>query len=161
MNWLGALLVAVALVALAVGVGVAGRALGGRVRHVRRERGRETVAGPRAGASAATADVLGISHRELGRRATLVQLSTEFCSRCPSAARQLASIADEYDGVRHVEVDITNRADLADRFRVLQTPTTLILGADGTSAARIGGVPRGHEVRDLLDRLTRSHRVTR
>ena len=43
--------------------------------------------------------------------------------------------------MRHVEVDLTQRADLADRFRVTQTPTTLLLDADGTVRARIGGAP--------------------
>ncbi len=81
----------------------------------------------------------------LGAAATLVQFSTAYCSRCPSTARQLAAIAADYAGVRHVEVDLTGRPDLADRFHVLQTPTTLILDARGAATARIGGVPRAHD----------------
>jgi thiol-disulfide isomerase/thioredoxin len=156
MNWLGALLAAVALVAVAVAIGVAARSMSGRVR-----RQRPTSAGAVSSDSPTVADALGISEHELGRRATLVQFSTEFCSRCPGTARQLSDISSEYEGVRHIEVDVTNRADLADRFRILQTPTTLILGADGTATARIGGAPRGGELRDQLDRLTRSDRVPR
>lgn len=157
MNWLGALLVAVALVAIAVAIGVAARAMSG---HVRSERS-TTATGSAAHGPSKPDDALGIPQRELGRAATLLQFSTEFCSRCPGTARQLAAIASEYEGVRHVEVDVTNRADLVDRFRVLQTPTTLILGADAAPTARIGGTPRGHEVREQLDRLTRSDRVPR
>jgi len=153
MNWLGALLVGGALLVLAVAIGVAWSVTSGRVRRL------DPGSSPASTEARATTDALGISGDELGARATLVQLSTEFCSRCPGAARQLTRIAAEYEGVRHVEVDITNRADLADRFRVLQTPTTLILDADGVSTARIGGAPRSHEVREQLDRLTRSDRV--
>jgi thioredoxin-like negative regulator of GroEL len=61
--------------------------------------------------------------------------------------------------VRHVEVDLTHRPDIADRFRVLQTPTTLILDARGATTARIAGVPRSNEVRDRLDELTGRTRV--
>ena len=41
--------------------------------------------------------------------------------------------------MRHVDVDLTDRPDIADRFHVLQTPTTLILDARGVVRARIGG----------------------
>jgi thiol-disulfide isomerase/thioredoxin len=89
-----------------------------------------------------------------------VQFSTAYCSRCPSTARQLAAISADYAGVRHVEVDLTDRPDLADRFHVLQTPTTLILDARGEGTARIGGVPRARDLRDRLDILTGSSHAT-
>ncbi len=108
----------------------------------------------------AIAAALELDADALGDRATLVQFSTEYCSRCPSTARQLTAVVGDYDGVRHVEIDLTHRADLAARFAVLQTPTTLILGADGTPTARIGGVPRLGAVRRHLDTLTGSARVT-
>ena len=91
-------------------------------------------------------------------RATLVQFSTEFCSRCPGAARLLAGIAGETPGVGHVEVDLTHRAGLADRFHVTQTPTTLVVDADGIVRVRIGGAPRADVVRAELDQvLGRQH----
>ncbi len=144
MDWLPALIAAVALPAGAAAVGLAWRARTGRVRTT--------------GGDAATND-LGLAADSLGAAATLVQFSTAYCSRCPSTARQLAAIAGDYDGVRHVEVDLADRPDLADRFHVLQTPTTLILDADGAATARIGGVPRAHDVRDRLDHLTGRSRV--
>jgi thiol-disulfide isomerase/thioredoxin len=110
-------------------------------------------------ARAAAARDLDLDAATLGDRATLVQFSTEFCTGCRPTARQLAAVAGEYDGVRHVEIDLTHRADLAARFAVLQTPTTLILGADGAPTARIGGVPRLGAVRHHLDTLTRRTRV--
>ena len=144
MDWLPALIAAVALPAGAAAIGLAWRSRTGRVRTT--------------GGDAATND-LGLAADSLGTAATLVQFSTAYCSRCPSTARQLAAIAGDYDGVRHVEVDLAERPDLADRFHVLQTPTTLILDAGGAATARIGGVPRAHDVRDRLDNLTGRSRV--
>jgi len=144
MDWLTALLAAVALPAGAAAIGLVWKARTGRVR-------------------AATDDLatrdLGLPGDALGASATLVQFSTEYCSRCPATARQLASIAGDYPGVRHVEVDLTHRPEVADRFHVLQTPTTLILDGGGALTARIAGVPRAHDVRDRLDELTGRSRV--
>lgn len=88
-----------------------------------------------------------------GSTATLLQFSTEFCSSCPATHRLLAVIAEENDGVRHVDIDLTSRTDLARRFDILQTPTTLILDGAGRVRARIGGAPRRHELHIELDNL--------
>ena len=57
------------------------------------------------------------------------------------------------DDVRHVEVDIADRPDLAAQFNVLQTPTTLILDAAGSVRARIGGAVRRDTVVAELERV--------
>ena len=144
MDWLPALVAAVALPSAAAAIGFAWKARTGRVRSAHDD--------------GATRD-LGLAPEAFGASATLVQFSTEYCSRCPATARRLASIAHDYSGVRHVEVDLTHQPEVADRFHVLQTPTTLILDADGAATARIGGVPRAHDVRDRLDHLTGRSRV--
>jgi thiol-disulfide isomerase/thioredoxin len=144
MDWPAALLAAVVLPAAALGLGLWWRSRTGRV--------------AAASGDSAAAD-LGLPSAALGTSATLVQFSTEYCSRCPSTARQLTAIAADYAGVAHVELDLSRRPDLADRFRILQTPTTLILDAGGTASARIGGVPDALAVRRHLDTLTRSSRV--
>jgi len=46
------------------------------------------------------------------------------------------------------EVDLTLHPEVADRFGVLQTPTTLLVDGDHRVRARIGGAPRP----DALDR---------
>ncbi len=90
----------------------------------------------------------------LGVDATLLQFSTELCARCPHVHRTLASVADQRPGVRHLDVDLTHRPDIAKHFHVLQTPTTLILDRDGVVQTRFGGVP-GRDVIELeLARLT-------
>lgn len=88
---------------------------------------------------------------ELGSGATLLQLSSQVCAPCRATAKVLGGIRE--DGVRHVEVDIADRPDLASRFNVLQTPTTLILDAGGAVRARIGGAVRRDTVIAELERV--------
>ena len=83
----------------------------------------------------------------LGEVATLLQFSTEMCARCPGVHRTLSQIADGHDGVRHLDVDLTHRPDIAKHFHVLQTPTTLVLDRDGVVQTRFGGAPS----RDVLE----------
>lgn len=82
----------------------------------------------------------------LGKRATLVQFSTEFCSNCPQTRRMLGQVAAEHDGIELVEVDAAARLDLARRLNVLSTPTVLVLRPDGTIASRASGLPRRSDV---------------
>ena len=175
MDWPAALIAGLALLAATTAIGLAWKASTGRLRTVRQPRGTSaadaqgSAAGAAPASSAATsvppepraaaALDLDLDATALGDRATLVQFSTEFCTGCRPTARQLSAMAGDYDGVRHVEIDLTHRADLAARFAVLQTPTTLILGADGALTARIGGVPRLGAVRHHLDTLTGRTRV--
>jgi thiol-disulfide isomerase/thioredoxin len=121
--------VLVGLVAATTVLGMAWRATQGRVRR----------------ASGRVDDV------ELGERATLLQLSSEFCAPCRSTARVLGQLSD--GAIRHIEVDIVDRPDRVSKFNVLQTPTTLILDANGTVRARIGGAVRRDHVIAELDRV--------
>ncbi len=89
----------------------------------------------------------------LGTEATLVQFSTEMCSRCPGVHRLLSQVAGAREGVEHLDVDLTHRPDLAQHFRVLQTPTTLVLDRRGAIRTRFGGPPERAAVEDALNRL--------
>jgi thiol-disulfide isomerase/thioredoxin len=136
-----ALIVLAAVVLLATAVGLVTSRRDGRVRGV-------------AGSPAVTPAALGVdTDAGLGERATLVQFSTEHCARCPATRRLLGAVAAERPGVRHLEVDLTHRPDIARRFRVLQTPTTLIVDPRGTVRARIAGAPLRADVARELDRL--------
>ncbi len=73
---------------------------------------------------------------------TLVQLSTTFCAPCRHARVLLADLADRTAGLRHAELDLTERPDLARDLSVLRTPTTLAVDGTGTELLRVGGVPR-------------------
>lgn len=123
-----------ALVALATGLGLAHRALSGRARRVTKQ--------------------LDLPEEVvLGSDATLLQFSTEVCSPCKATHTVLDGLAREREGLTHVDLDITHRGDLAAKYNILQTPTTLILDASGTVRARIGGAARRETVVAELDRI--------
>lgn len=100
-----------------------------------------------------------LSAERFGDTATLVQFSTEFCSKCPATRRLLGTVAQGREGVEFVEVDLTNRRDLAARFQVLQTPTILILDREGVPQARFGGPAARPAIETELDRITGAHHV--
>ncbi|WEO78630.1 thioredoxin family protein [Cryobacterium sp. SO2] len=145
MNPAAALLVIVLLVAAATGLGLLWR----------RRQGRLTAGSGRDACEPVTAAQLG-SSEPLGHQATLLQFSTEFCARCPGTAVLLREVADARTGVQHLDVDLTHRADLSQRFNILQTPTTLVLDADGRVRARVGGVPNRATLVAHLDELART-----
>lgn len=134
-----AALLLAALLAVTIGVGVYLRWQQNRPRH---QNPTEVVDPQRFGATA------------LGERATLLQFSTEMCARCPGVHRTLTAIADDRDGVVHLDVDLTHRPDIAKHFNVLQTPTTLILDGDGVIQTRFGGTPRRDVIELELARVT-------
>ncbi len=134
-----AVLVLAALLAATVGVGLF---LRWRQSRPRRLNPSEAVEPLRLGAD------------NLGERATLLQFSTETCSRCPAVHRVLTAIADDREGVIHLDVDLTHRPDIAKHFHVLQTPTTLILDRDGVIQTRFGGTPSRNAVELELARVT-------
>ena len=129
------------LVAAATALGLLWRATTGRVRSVNSNH--DTV----IRVSELSPDAVA------GRAATLLQFSTEVCAPCATTHTLLDGLAREIDDVRHVDVDITSRPEIASRFNLLQSPTTFILDATGVVRARIGGAPRPAEVRAALDRI--------
>jgi thioredoxin-like negative regulator of GroEL len=128
------LIVIAALVAFATGLGFLHKALSGRVRQVVKTQNLPE----------------GVV---LGADATLLQFSTEVCSPCRATHSVLDSLANDRDGLKHVDLDITHRADLAAQFNILQTPTTFILDATGTIRARIGGAVKRDTILAELDRI--------
>lgn len=83
-------------------------------------------------------------------RVLLLQLSSPVCAPCRTTAAVLAGLASADPGVRHVEIDVAERTDVARALGVLSTPTTVAFGRDGTEALRVSGVPRAAELRDAL-----------
>ncbi|TFC54939.1 MULTISPECIES: thioredoxin family protein [unclassified Cryobacterium] len=153
MNPAAALLVLVLLVALTTALGLVWR----------RRQGQLTSSTDSVDAVTAAQLGLTVSNTPMvfGAEATLLQFSTEFCARCPGTSVLLGQVADARTGVRHVEVDLTHRADLARRFKVLQTPTTLVLDRAGRVRARVGGVPNRAALHAHLDDLARNVQESR
>ena len=89
-----------------------------------------------------------------GERMTFLQFSTEFCSQCVQTARVYKDLEQHSDGILHIEVDITNRLDVAKEFNILQTPTTLVLDAAGRVTSRIGGATKSQAIKDEIGHFT-------
>jgi hypothetical protein len=85
-----------------------------------------------------------------GERLTFLQFSTEFCSQCVQQGRGYKELEQHCAGILHIEVDITNRLDVAKEFNVLQTPTTLVLDRRGVVQSRIGGAPKQNTLEEQL-----------
>jgi thiol-disulfide isomerase/thioredoxin len=105
-----------------------------------------------------------IDHKDLpeasafGKRATLLQFSSEFCTKCPATRVLLSRIASETPGVEHVDIDLTHSPEIAQKYNILQTPTTFVLDDVGAVAARIGGSPRPDALTTALQiALRREH----
>ncbi|PSL55027.1 thiol-disulfide isomerase/thioredoxin [Saccharothrix carnea] len=122
-----ALLGAVAVVAV---IALVLRARDGRVRVAERAEARVSLPGP-------VRDLL-----DAGTPVTLVQLSTAFCANCRQTRVVLEDLARRVEGVRHVELDVTDLPEVAADLGVLRAPTTLALTPSGVELVRVGGVPK-------------------
>lgn len=145
------LLVLLGLVALATVLGLVWRAQTGRVKRTRQSGSKDSTAA--VDDSRITID----GAAPFGSRVTLLQFSTATCSICPTTRAQLSALAAELDdgtgAVVHVEVDVTSRPEIANKFNLLQSPTTFILDGDGVLHACIGGAPKINDLRAELDRM--------
>lgn len=95
----------------------------------------------------------GSAVKKLGSNATLLQFSTEYCGQCPSVRRSLSQIEKSAKGVLHVEVDLTDRLELAAKFKISQTPTVFILNPKGEVTFRVSGVPKAGLIQQELAKL--------
>lgn len=85
-----------------------------------------------------------------GRKLTYLQFSSEFCSACVQTAKMYAELEKLHPEILHIELDITNRVDLANKFNVLQTPTTLVLDSSGRIISRIGGPAKQQTIQNQI-----------
>lgn len=84
----------------------------------------------------------GTVANEFGAKATSILFSTVYCSICPGVTRQLLEYEKLDSGLHHLEVDITDRLDLAAHFGISQTPTVLITDHRGQIRFRVSGAPK-------------------
>lgn len=130
------------LVALASVAGLIWRARTGRAKRVR---GGEQII---LSEIAATKDGLPVTR--FGQKVTFLQFSSEFCSACRQTAKLYSELEQVHPEILHIEVDITNRTDLANKFNILQTPTTLVLDSRGRVTSRIGGAVKPQTIQDEI-----------
>ncbi len=72
---------------------------------------------------------------------------------CRATRALLTRVAKEREGVRHVELEVTDHPRLAEDLGVTRTPTVIVLDAAGRMRTVLPGVPRLAEVRSRLGGL--------
>ena len=144
--------VLVACVVLVVGFALYRVATDGHFRGTRRVSGAD--GGTTSAATAATVLTGAGVAVPLGERATLLQFSSAFCAPCRATRRVLGEVAGLVPGVTHVEVDAEHHLDIVRSLKVLRTPTTLILDADGREVSRASGLPQRDQVLAALGRVS-------
>lgn len=87
---------------------------------------------------------------EFGEHTTFLQFSSETCATCKQTAKLFQELEKTSHGVLHIEIDLTHRLDLADKFGILQTPTTLVLDSKGIVKSRIGGAPKPSTIEEEI-----------
>ena len=95
----------------------------------------------------------GVPTKQQGKSATIIQFSTQYCGQCPGVRRQLSQLEYRLGGISFLEVDITERIDIAAHFGISQTPTIFVLNQSSELVYRIGGVPNLQILNDELEKL--------
>jgi thiol-disulfide isomerase/thioredoxin len=130
------------LLALAVAAGLVWRARTGKAKKVQ--------SGELINLAELGATKNGKPVTQFGKKVTFLQFSSEFCTACQQTARLYSELEQVHPEILHIEVDITKRLDLANKFNILQTPTTLVLDANGRVTSRIGGAAKQQTIQDEI-----------
>lgn len=86
----------------------------------------------------------------LGRSATVVQFSSEFCAPCRAAERVITEAVKDLDGVQYLDLDSETKLDLVRRLNILRTPTVVVTDPTGRILARTAGVPTKQSLQAVL-----------
>lgn len=89
-----------------------------------------------------------------GPSGAVVQLSTQFCSRCPGVRRELTALTNRHASLQLRHLDVTSKPDLATKYRLRQTPTVLIINADGVLQSRLSGALTREQLSAAVNELT-------
>lgn len=96
---------------------------------------------------------LNISQTQ-GRKATILQFKTEYCSICPGVKRQINELIKNDDGIAFYEIDAVEKIDLAKKLHVKSSPTVLFFNEVGLEEGRIIGAPKRDQLRNTLEKIT-------
>jgi thiol-disulfide isomerase/thioredoxin len=130
------------LLALALAAGLLWRATTGRAKKI--------TGGAQIDLTEIGATKNGQPVTKFGQKVTFLQFSSEFCTACRQTAKLYSELEQVHPEILHIEIDITNRTDLANKFNILQTPTTLVLDSRGRVTSRIGGAVKQQTIQDEI-----------
>ena len=81
-------------------------------------------------------------NQKLGKKATIVQFSTTFCSECRTAKAIVKDVVKDLKDIAYVEVNAESNLELVRRVDIRSTPTTIFLDSKGFEIARAKGAPK-------------------
>lgn len=88
-----------------------------------------------------------------GKRATVVQFSTTFCSECRAAKALISDVVSTQNEIAYIEVDAESNLELVRKVYIRSTPTTLFLDKAGFEIARATGAPKRDQLIKVIASL--------
>ena len=88
-----------------------------------------------------------------GKRITILQFSTTFCSQCRAAKALISDVVKAEKDISYLEIDAESNLALVRKVDVRSTPTTIFLDKDGFEIARATGAPKRDQLQKVIASL--------
>jgi len=88
-----------------------------------------------------------------GKRVTILQFSTTFCSQCRAAKALISDVVKDQSDISYLEIDAESNLALVRKVDVRSTPTTIFLDRGGLDRARATGAPKRDQLQKVIATL--------
>lgn len=88
-----------------------------------------------------------------GKRVTILQFSTTFCSQCRAAKSLISDVVKDQKDISYLEIDAESNLALVRKVDVRSTPTTIFLDRAGFEIARATGAPKRDQLQKVIASL--------
>jgi len=88
-----------------------------------------------------------------GKRVTILQFSTTFCSQCRAAKALISDVVKDERDISYLEIDAESNLALVRKVDVRSTPTTIFLDKGGFEIARATGAPKRDQLLKVIASL--------
>jgi len=88
-----------------------------------------------------------------GKRVTILQFSTTFCSQCRAAKSLISDVVKDQKDIAYLEIDAESNLALVRKVDVRSTPTTIFLDKAGFEIARATGAPKRDQLQKVIASL--------
>ena len=90
---------------------------------------------------------------DMGSQATFIQFSSPYCQPCKATERLISEVVADHHGVAHVDLQVADHLDLVNQFKVLRTPTTVLVDGKGHIEFRAEGLPKREDLTTALGKV--------
>jgi thiol-disulfide isomerase/thioredoxin len=88
-----------------------------------------------------------------GKRVTILQFSTTFCSQCRAAKALISDVVKDQSDISYLEIDAESNLALVRKVDVRSTPITIFLDRAGFEIARATGAPKRDQLLKVIASL--------